>query len=56
LRASKTNLVDRLVAAELAYADMETRWLKTADDLLVWIIVADRLLAGNDRYVNDPRT
>jgi hypothetical protein len=24
---------------------METRWLKTADDLLVWIIVLDRLLA-----------
>jgi hypothetical protein len=45
LRASKTDLVDRLLAAELAYAEVEARWLMTADDLLVWIIVVDRLLA-----------
>jgi hypothetical protein len=45
LRASKADLVERLLAAEQAYAEMETRWLKTADDLLVWIIVLDRLLA-----------
>jgi hypothetical protein len=45
LRASKTELVERLLVAEQAYADMEGRWLKTADELLVWIIVVDRLLA-----------
>jgi hypothetical protein len=30
---------------------MEARWLKTADDLLVWIILLDRLLgaAGSGR-------
>jgi hypothetical protein len=47
LRASKSHLVDRLLNAEQAYAAMEGRWLRTADDLLVWIIVVDRLLAGN---------
>jgi hypothetical protein len=46
LRASKAELVDRLQVAEQAYAEMEDRWLRTADDLLVWIIVLDRLLAG----------
>lgn len=46
-RAGKCDLVDRLLIAEQAYADMEDRWLRTADDLLVWIIVVDRLLAGN---------
>jgi hypothetical protein len=44
LRASKPELVERLLAAEKAYADMETRWLRTADDLLVWIMVVDRLM------------
>jgi hypothetical protein len=48
LRSSKIDLVDRLLAAELAYADMESRWLKTADELLAWILVIDRVLAGND--------
>jgi hypothetical protein len=47
LRASKSDLVDRLLIAEQAYAEMEDRWLRTADDMLVWIIVVDRLLAGN---------
>jgi hypothetical protein len=46
MRASKPELVERLVAAEEAYADMQTRWLKTADDLLAWIMLVDRLLAG----------
>jgi hypothetical protein len=32
--------------AQQAYAEMEYRWLRTADDMLVWIIVVDRLLAG----------
>jgi hypothetical protein len=47
LRESKPDLVDRLLAAEQAYAEMEARWLKTADDLLVWIIMLDRLLPGH---------
>jgi hypothetical protein len=46
LREIKPDLVDRLLAAEQAYAEMEARWLKTADDLLVWIIMLDRLLPG----------
>lgn len=45
LRASKADLVERLVAAELAYSDMRARWLKTADELLVWIMLVDRLVA-----------
>jgi hypothetical protein len=44
LRASKPELVERLLAAEKAYADMEKRWLRTADDLLVWIMLVDRLI------------
>jgi hypothetical protein len=44
LRASKADLVERLLVAEQAYAEMEDRWLRTADDLLVWIMVLDRLL------------
>jgi hypothetical protein len=48
MRASKPALVERLLAAEQAYADMETRWLKTADDVLAWIMLVDRLLAGRD--------
>jgi hypothetical protein len=46
MRASKAELVERLVAAEQAYADVEARWLKTADELLTWIMLVDRLLAG----------
>jgi hypothetical protein len=46
LRASKADLVERLLVAEQVYAEMEDRWLRTADDLLVWIIVLDRLLVG----------
>jgi hypothetical protein len=34
---SKTEIVERLLAVERAYADMEDRWLRTADDLLVWV-------------------
>ncbi len=36
LRASKGDLVERLLIVEKAYAEMENRWLRTADDLLVW--------------------
>jgi hypothetical protein len=46
LRASKAELVDRLLTAEQAYADVENRWLRTADDLLVWIMLVDRLTAA----------
>jgi hypothetical protein len=46
LRTRKLELVERLLAAEKAYADVEKRWLRTADDLsLVWIMLLDRLLA-----------
>jgi hypothetical protein len=44
LRASKRELVERLLAAEKAYAEIENRWLRTADDLLVWIMLVDRLI------------
>jgi hypothetical protein len=37
--------LDRLLVATQAYAEMKDRWLRTADDLLGWIIVLDRLLA-----------
>jgi hypothetical protein len=46
MRASKTDLVERLLVAEQAYAEMEDRWLRTADDLLVWIMLVDRLIAS----------
>jgi len=49
LRASKADLVERLLGAEQAYAEMESRWLKTADDLLAWILVVDRLVAREAR-------
>jgi hypothetical protein len=50
LRASKIELVARLLTAEAAYADMKSRWLQTADDLLVWIMLIDRLIATRRPY------
>jgi hypothetical protein len=50
LRASKADLVKRLLVAEQAYDDMEDRWLRTADDLLVWIMLVDRLIAAPGTY------
>jgi hypothetical protein len=47
LRASKADLVERLLIVEQAYAEMENRWLLTADDLLVWIMLVDRLIANS---------
>ena len=44
LRTSQPELVERLLAVEKTYAEMENRWLRTADDLLVWIMLVDRLL------------
>jgi hypothetical protein len=48
LRSTKADLVERLLAAEQACAEMEARWLRTADDLLVWILVVDRLVASGE--------
>jgi len=45
MRASKADLVDRLLVAEQAYADMEARWLNTADELLTWIMLTDQLFS-----------
>ena len=46
MRATKPELVERLLAAEQVCAEMETRWLRTADDVLAWMMLVDRLLAG----------
>jgi hypothetical protein len=46
MRATKADLVERLLVAEQGYAEMEDRWLRTADDLLVWIMLVDRLMAS----------
>jgi hypothetical protein len=45
LRAGKADLVGHLLSVEQAYAEMEDRWLRTADDLLVWMMLVDRLIA-----------
>ena len=39
MRVSKGDLVERVLIAEQAYADTEDRWIRTADDLLVWIML-----------------
>ncbi|MFL5664688.1 MAG: hypothetical protein ACJ8BW_25575 [Ktedonobacteraceae bacterium] len=41
LRLSKAELVDRLLAVELAYAEQEQRWLFCQDDLLTWRMRAE---------------
>jgi len=41
----KSDLVDRVLAAEQADAEMEPRWLRTADELLLRIMLVDRLVA-----------
>jgi hypothetical protein len=46
MRATKANLVERLLVAEHAYAEMQDRWLGTADNLLAWIMLVDRLIAS----------
>jgi len=46
MRASKGDLVERVLIAEQAYADTEDRWIRTADDLLVWIMLVDWLIAS----------
>lgn len=45
MRASKPELVERLLIFERAYAKVEKRWLRTADDMLVCIMLLDRVLA-----------
>jgi hypothetical protein len=46
MRATKADLVERLLVAEQGYAEIEDRWLWSADDLLVWIMLVDRLIAS----------
>jgi hypothetical protein len=46
MRTSKADLVECLLVAERAYAEMEDRWLRTADDLLVRIMVTDLSSGG----------
>ena len=41
LRLSKAELVDRLLAAECAYAEQEQRWLEQQDEALTWRLRAD---------------
>ncbi len=43
LRASKAELVDRLLAAEYAYAKQEQRWLEQQDEILTWRLRAEAL-------------
>jgi hypothetical protein len=50
LRASKADLVERLLRVEQAYAGMEDRWLRTSDDLLVWMMLVDRLIASAGQH------
>jgi hypothetical protein len=48
-------LIERLPVAEQGHADMKARWLKTADELLVWIIVVDRFLVGQSPQTKPSR-
>lgn len=41
LRFNKTELVDRLLAAEYAYAEQEQRWLEQQDEVLTWWLRAE---------------
>lgn len=41
LRANKAELVDRLLAAEYAYAEQEQRWLEQQDEILTWRLRAE---------------
>jgi hypothetical protein len=41
LRASKAELVNRLLAAEYAYAEQELRWLEQQDEILTWRLRAE---------------
>jgi hypothetical protein len=43
--ASSRTLVERVLISEQAYAEMENRWLRTTDVLLVWIMLVDRLIS-----------
>jgi hypothetical protein len=50
-RASKAELVERVLRTENAYADMENRWIRTANELLVWMMIVDRLIASSGSSV-----
>jgi hypothetical protein len=45
LRASKADLIERLLSADQAYAEIEQRWLWTVEDLLLLIMLVDKLIA-----------
>jgi hypothetical protein len=42
--------LERLLIVEQAYAEIENRWLRTADDLLVWMMLVDRLIAPEGQH------
>jgi hypothetical protein len=44
MRLPKPELADRLITLEEASVDWEERWLRQADELLTWMIVASRLM------------
>jgi hypothetical protein len=49
LGATKADLVMRLLVAEHALVDIENRWLQTAGDLLVWIMLVHRLITTTEQ-------
>jgi len=42
LRLSKRDIVERVLAVEQACAEHEQRWLRTADENFVWMLLAGR--------------
>jgi hypothetical protein len=44
MRLPKRELAERLIMLEEASVESEERWLRQADELLVWMILASRLL------------
>jgi hypothetical protein len=46
MRLPKNELAERLISLEEESAHWENRWLRQADELLTWMIVASRLLAS----------
>jgi hypothetical protein len=46
MRIGKADLVERVLAAEQAYADERDRWLKINDALFAWMRMVDWLIAA----------
>ena len=46
MRLPKNELAERLIMLEEASAEWEERWLRQADELLTWMIVASRLMGS----------